>query len=94
MITRYDAAYYEELQGRLRALLVEFDRWLSTQQATFLTELIDANECGIALEIMSDLLREADARVDKTAADEAAGLAERMHLNSSVGEKLRAQASE
>lgn len=52
------ADYYEELQGQLRGLLIALQSRFTSEQATLLDELIDANESGIALEMMTAMLSE------------------------------------
>ena len=52
-------------------------------------ELIDANECGLALETISDALAEDSVRLDQPAVDEIAGLAETMGLPTELARRLR-----
>jgi len=55
-IHRVDSAYYEEIAGRLRGLLIRLSDRLSAQDLRAVTEYTDANELGIALEVMADVL--------------------------------------
>jgi len=87
----HDAPYYEELQGRLRGLLTTVAHWLTTEEAALVGELIDANELGVSLEMMAEMLQGADARLDASIANEVADIAEQMGLPTSVVGNLRPQ---
>ena len=76
----FDSTHYEDLQGRLRGLLIEFQNRFAREQGSMLDELIDANECGIALEMMTEILAEADASIPKDQINQIAQLAEEMKL--------------
>jgi hypothetical protein len=60
-------------------LIELYDRF-AREQASMLNELINANECGLALEIMTEILAKADAAIPKDQIDEIARLAEQMEL--------------
>jgi len=75
-----DSTYYEDIQGRLRGLLIELGRHFARDQAALISELIDANECGVALEMMSQILDEGKAPVPKEQVTEIARLGEQMDL--------------
>lgn len=53
-----DRADYEEILGDLRGLLIRLDDRLAAKDVTLITEFIDANELGLALEQMADVLSE------------------------------------
>jgi hypothetical protein len=65
-----DRAYYEEIAGQLHGLLIRLDDRLPGKDVTLIAEFIDANELGLALEQMADVLSEdeqplnADERAD------------------------------
>ena len=86
---RYDDTYYRELQERLRRLLMMLDDRLPPGDRGLVDELIDANECGLALETISDALAEESIRIDQSAVDEIDGLAETMGLPSEFAGRLR-----
>jgi len=73
MIARVDHAYYEEIAGVLRCLLIRLDDRLPSRHVVLIAELIDVNELGLALEQMADVLSEdgqppaADERTDMLA---------------------------
>lgn len=84
----FDAAYFEGLRGRLRALLIAVAHWFSRDQTALLNELIDANECGVALEMTSDFLVEAGACVDPAVRDDVVRLAATLELPPGVAGQL------
>lgn len=55
------ASWHEEMRGRAFALLVSVDDRLPQNTAQLAHELIDANEYGVAVEIMRDVLAERQA---------------------------------
>jgi hypothetical protein len=79
-----DRAYYEEIAGVLRSLLVRLDDRLPGNDVTLIAEFIHANELGLALEQMADVLAEdeqplaADERADMLA------LVDRMQMSERV----------
>jgi len=81
-------AYYEEIAGDLRGLLVRLDDRLPGKDVTLIAEFIDANELGLALEQMADVLSEdaqplsADERADMLA------LVDRMQMDERVPRAL------
>lgn len=85
----YDAAYYEDLQGRLRGLLIEVAKELPSVTVGLVDELIDANECGVALEMISDMLVESDGRIDVLVLTDVERLVEDMGLDVSNVDVLR-----
>jgi|GEM_PF-1052774 len=81
-------SYYEDLQGRLRAILVLVADQLPGVTVELVTEFIDANECGLALETLSEMLHESNARVTRHLAAEVRSLADDMGLDRQVGDHL------
>lgn len=80
----WDISYYEEIQGRLRGLLISLEEHFSKDQAAFLSEEIDANELGIALERMSEMLSEANGVIRNEHVVEISRLGEKMGLSGVV----------
>ena len=78
----FDAAYYRDLQRRLRELLTVLGDRLLPDDRRMVEELIDVNECGLALETIVDALEEMAVEVDQSTVDEIARLAETMGLPS------------
>jgi hypothetical protein len=56
---------FEEVQGRLRGLLITVADQLPTFTVGLVDEMIGANECGLALETMSEMLVESDGRIER-----------------------------
>lgn len=54
----FDASYYEDLRGRLHAALFEVAASLSDPAWRFVMEEVDANELGLALEVLVDELEQ------------------------------------
>jgi hypothetical protein len=57
-ISRVDRVYYEEIAGVLRGLLIRLDDRLPAKDVTLIAEFIDANELGLVLEQIADVLSE------------------------------------
>ena len=75
-----DAAYYEELAGRLYGLLIGLDDRIGRDQASLLHHFIEVGEYGLALEdIAGTLAQDAIAVTDQERLDMMA-LADRMKL--------------
>lgn len=88
-MTDLDSAYYEDLQGRLRALLITVGDQLSKITVELISELVDANECGVALEMMSEMLVETGAAVEAGTVVAVADLAGLMGLGSATADRLK-----
>jgi hypothetical protein len=86
---RFDAAYYEDLRGRVRGVLIATAGLFPAQQAGLVDELIDANESGLALEMLSEMLVEAKADVDAQVVAQIDRLVSEMGLAREVGERVR-----
>lgn len=80
--------YHEDLGGRLRAILILVADQLSRVTVELVTEFIDANECGLALETLSEMLFESGAKVSSQLVVEMRVLAEKMRLDGQVGKHL------
>lgn len=77
-------SYYEEIQGRLRGLLISLEDHFSRDQAAFISEEIEANELGIALETMSEILSDANGVIPNEHVAEILRLGEKMGLSGVV----------
>jgi len=55
---------FEALQGRLRGLLITVADQLPAFTVGLVDEMIGANECGLALETMSEMLVESEGRIE------------------------------
>jgi hypothetical protein len=84
-----DASEYEELQGRVRGLLISVADQLPPVTARLVAEMIDANECGVALETMSEMLVESGAVLSGDIVAIVDGLVQTMGLDSANVARLR-----
>jgi hypothetical protein len=82
-------SYYEDLQARLRALLVVTGAWISSEQLSLFNELVDANECGVALDMLSEVLASSNARIDNTVLQDVRSLSDQMGLGPVIVDRLR-----
>jgi hypothetical protein len=83
-----DRAYYEEIAGVLRGLLIRVSDRLSGKGRALIAEFIDANELGLALEQMADVLSEEDQPLTADERSDMLGLAERMQMGDRVPRAL------
>jgi hypothetical protein len=79
---------YDELQGALRALLIMVADQLPTSTVDLVQEMIDANECGVALETVSEMLVASDASIPSSALKVVADLTSSMDLEQVNVERL------
>jgi hypothetical protein len=83
------ASQFEELQGRLRGLLIEVGGQLPRVTVQLVGEMIDANECGVALETISEMLADSHASITADVVTDVAQLAETMGLPPANADRLR-----
>ena len=88
-MTERAAAPHEEVQGKARGLLIELASQLPSVTVGLVEEMIDANECGVALEIMSEMLVESRAVVSPDQLAMVSELVRIMRLDSINVERLR-----
>jgi hypothetical protein len=74
--------FFADLRSRLTTLLEASSRWLRPDQLAIVSELIEVNEGGLALEMVSEMLCEVHATLDDGTVSSATELAERMGLPS------------
>jgi hypothetical protein len=84
-----NSSYYEDLQGRLRALLIIVAGQLPRTTVALATEMVDANESGVALEMISEMLVESGGRLSTDALGIVSDLVATMGLDQDVVERLR-----
>lgn len=78
------AYYYEEIAGRLHSLLVRLDDRLPGKDVTLIAEFIDANELGLALEQMANVLSEDGKPLSADERDDMLALMDRMRMDDRV----------
>jgi hypothetical protein len=84
----YDRAYYEEIAGLLHGLPIRLDDRLPSRDVTLIAEFIDANELGLALEQMADVLCEEDQPLTAAERADMLALVERMQMGDRVPRAL------
>jgi hypothetical protein len=82
---------HEEVQGRTRGLLITLAPQLPAVTVGIVDEMIDANECGVALEIMSEMLVESGGRISEVTLSEVASLVDEMGLDQLTVDRLRSR---
>jgi hypothetical protein len=83
-----DRAYYEEIAGLLPGLLIRLDDRLPGKDVTLIAELIDANELGLALEQMADVLSEDERSLTTDERADMLALVGRMQMDDRVRRAL------
>jgi len=83
-----DAAYYEELHGRLLGLLILVEDRLG-EQTGYVHRVIDAGEYGLALEDITGILAYDRAPVTDQERDDIVTLSRTMHMDDLIVDKLR-----
>lgn len=83
-----DRAYYEEIAGQLHGLLLRLDDRLPGKDVTLIAEFIDANELGLALEQMADVLSEDEQPLTSDERADMLVLVERMQMGDRVPRAL------
>jgi hypothetical protein len=82
------APSYEEVQGRVRGLLITLAPQLPAVTVGLVDEMIDANECGVALEIMSEMLVESGGVISEKSLSDVASLVDDIGLDRVKVERL------
>ncbi len=83
-----DTAYYDEITSTLRSLLIRLSDRLPREDQVLISEFIEANELGLALEQMADVLSEDDLPISSQDRADMLGLAERMQMDDRVPRAL------
>jgi len=83
-----DRTYYEEIAGRLHGLLIGLDDRLPGKDVTLIAEFIDANELGLAVEQMADVLSVDERPLSHDERSEMLALVDQMHMDDRVPRAL------
>ncbi len=83
-----DRAHYEEIAGLLHGLLIRLDDRLPDKDVALIAEFIDANELGLALEQMADVLSEDEQPLTADERADMLGLVDRMRMGDRVPRAL------
>lgn len=84
----YSQSYYDDIRGRLRAVLFTVADVLPEDTLHFVAEELDANELGLSLETLVDVLEEISAHVSRETVSELAALNDVMRIGINVRERL------
>ena len=84
----YSQSYYDEIRGKLHAVLFVVADQLPRMTVDFVAEELDANEIGLALETIVEGLAATSAPVPRHIVDDLAELADRMQMDYGVRERL------
>lgn len=87
-ITLVDRAHYEEVAGQLHGLLIRLEDRLPDQDVTLIAEFIDANELGLAIEQMADVLSEDEHPLTTEERADMLALVDRMQMDDRVSRAL------
>ena len=77
-------AYYEEIAGVLRGLLIRLDDRLPGRDVTSIADFIDANELGLALEQIAEVLSEDEQPLAAAERADMLALVDRMQMGDRV----------
>ena len=88
-MTDRSPSHYEEVQGRVRGLLITLAPQLPAVTVGIVDEMIDSNESGVALEIMSEMLVESGAIISEQTLSDVASLVNDMGLDRLNVDRLR-----
>ena len=81
--------YHQEMQHKVRAILIMTGASISPEQLGLFNDLVDANEYGIALDMLTETLVASGAKIDATAFRDIQSLSEQMGLEPEVIDRLR-----
>jgi hypothetical protein len=87
----WPASSHEDVQGRARGLLITVAPQLPAVTVGIVDEMIDANECGVALEVMSEMLVESEAVISEEILRQVASLVDELGLDRVNVDRLRSR---
>ena len=79
-----DAAYYEDLAGRLYGLVIRLSDRLPAEQAQWLHHVTEVGEYGLALEDMAGMLTHGQIAITDQERDDILALARQMEMGNLV----------
>lgn len=84
-----DASRFDDIRGRVRGLLITVADQLPVVTAGLVDELLDANEQGVAVEMLSEMLVQSNARISPETMAVFEDVVVAMGLNSANVDRLR-----
>jgi hypothetical protein len=85
-----DAAYYEDLAGRLYALVIRLSKRLPAEQVQWLHHVTEVGEYGLALEDMAGMLAHGQIAITDQERDDILALARQMEMDNVIPDALKA----
>ena len=82
-------AFYDHIRGRVRGLLIAVADQLPAVTVGLVDDLLDSNEQGVALEILSEMLVESNARISTDVLSVFGELVDEMQLDPANVDRLR-----
>jgi len=84
----YPDYYYDDIRGRIQAILLKVGPALPKSTYAFVAEELDSNELGIALETIVDVLAEIQVPVSGQVVQDLADLADTMEIDHDIAALL------
>jgi chromosome segregation and condensation protein ScpB len=85
----YSNKYHQEMQQKVSAILILTSSSISREQLALFSDLVDANEYGIALDMLTEALASSGTKIDAAAFRDIQSLSEQMKLEPEVVDRLR-----
>lgn len=79
-MSQYSSTYYENIRGKLQAIVFEVAGNLRPDTYTFLAEMLESNELGVSLEVLVESLEEADLPISGEVLEGLSRLSELMEM--------------
>lgn len=85
----FTSDYYEELQARVRAILISVGSSISPEELSLFNELVDANEPGVVVDMLTEALADSNAEVSQADFEDIKTVAEIMKLDPAIVNRVR-----
>jgi hypothetical protein len=77
----------------VRAVLISVGSSISPEQLSLFNELVDANEPGVAIDMLTEALAGSHAEISQTEFEDIKSLAEMMRIDSNIADRIRPRAT-
>lgn len=81
--------YHQEMQQRVRGILIMVGEFTSAEQLALFNDLVDANEYGVALDMLTEALASSGSKIDTAVFRDIQSLSEQMKLGAEVLNRRR-----
>ncbi len=85
----FTSDYYKELQARVRAILINVGSSISPEELSLFNELVDANEPGVVVDMLTEALADSNAEVSQADFEDIKTVAEMMKLDSAIVDRVQ-----